>query len=377
MLNKKSISLLLIVCILFIPTVYATEFDSNNINNTSIEANFKAKPSQSVLSEVDKSKDTILSYFENIIRDEYEKHYDIKKLNGKIISINMDEEKDILKVDLNFEMIKELVYSDASQLPYIKGMKEELKDVSDKKEYELLLDETESKIETLNKLYIGKEQVENVPFSITLPIDKLKTLSLKSRDNQIKPLFINGEEYVSIDKFNLNTEEELINEGKEDLKNLKDVSMRPYSYRAQSYDRLSARNYARKHALNYNTAYRSFAGQGGDCANFVSQCIYNGGVARDNYWKPYNAEWVGARALVSHMNGNGLFWRSSVKTRAFAGSIISWTSYSHVGLVDQNDTITMTYCAHTNDRLSSSFRYISDVEFYIPEWDSVAGRWSR
>lgn len=42
------------------------------------------------------------------------------------------------------------------------------------------------------------------------------------------------------------------------------------------YDRKKAIDYSRKWALERNPAYLNFTGIGGDCANFASQCIYNG-----------------------------------------------------------------------------------------------------
>jgi hypothetical protein len=42
------------------------------------------------------------------------------------------------------------------------------------------------------------------------------------------------------------------------------------------YDRAKALAYAEKWALSCNPAYYSFSGLGGDCTNFISQCIYAG-----------------------------------------------------------------------------------------------------
>ncbi len=42
-----------------------------------------------------------------------------------------------------------------------------------------------------------------------------------------------------------------------------------------SYNRAQAVAYARKWALDRNPAYYDFEKNGGDCTNFVSQCIYN------------------------------------------------------------------------------------------------------
>jgi hypothetical protein len=40
------------------------------------------------------------------------------------------------------------------------------------------------------------------------------------------------------------------------------------------YDRARALAYAEKWALSRNPAYFSFDGLGGDCTNFISQCLY-------------------------------------------------------------------------------------------------------
>ncbi|MDQ2085066.1 amidase domain-containing protein [Herbivorax sp. ANBcel31] len=76
-----------------------------------------------------------------------------------------------------------------------------------------------------------------------------------------------------------------------------------------NYDRTGAYNYAMNHALNHNNDYESFVGQGGDCTNFTSQCLYEGGgiaqhVGGQNYTDTYwfynktthdrSASWTGA-----------------------------------------------------------------------------------
>lgn len=52
------------------------------------------------------------------------------------------------------------------------------------------------------------------------------------------------------------------------------------------YNRENAINYAQKFALGKNPKYYHFEGIGGDCTNFVSQCILAGG-AKMNYDKYY------------------------------------------------------------------------------------------
>ena len=45
---------------------------------------------------------------------------------------------------------------------------------------------------------------------------------------------------------------------------------------APAYDRTEAVRYARRWALGRNPAFGDFSGLGGDCANFVSQCLWAG-----------------------------------------------------------------------------------------------------
>lgn len=45
-----------------------------------------------------------------------------------------------------------------------------------------------------------------------------------------------------------------------------------------NYNRDKAKEYIDKYWNNYNPAYPSFQGGGGDCANFVSQILYAGGM---------------------------------------------------------------------------------------------------
>ena len=46
----------------------------------------------------------------------------------------------------------------------------------------------------------------------------------------------------------------------------------------QAYSTTKAINYAKKYCKNYNSAYNSYKGNVGDCANFVCQCLSEGGL---------------------------------------------------------------------------------------------------
>ncbi|MDR1003315.1 MAG: amidase domain-containing protein [Oscillospiraceae bacterium] len=79
------------------------------------------------------------------------------------------------------------------------------------------------------------------------------------------------------------------------------------------YDRQKAVQYARKWALKRNPAYANFNSMGGDCTNFISQCLF-AGVGVMNYKKDvgwyYNslsdrsAAWSGVEYLHRFLVSN-------------------------------------------------------------------------
>lgn len=53
---------------------------------------------------------------------------------------------------------------------------------------------------------------------------------------------------------------------------------------AATYSPSAAVAYAQQYAYNYNSQYHNFNPDGGDCANFVSQCLYAGGLQMTDGW---------------------------------------------------------------------------------------------
>lgn len=84
----------------------------------------------------------------------------------------------------------------------------------------------------------------------------------------------------------------------------------------QKYDRQKATQYAKKWALGRNPAYHDYEHYGGDCTNFISQCLHVGGIpfdvnGRDStqkwYWYSDNSRtpsWTSARPLKSYLLNN-------------------------------------------------------------------------
>lgn len=80
------------------------------------------------------------------------------------------------------------------------------------------------------------------------------------------------------------------------------------------YDRQKAVEYAKKYAFNYNDKYFNYTNFGGDCTNFISQCLLNGNLQMDYsydgwfYTSPNNhsSSWTSVEE----------FWNYALKNRS-------------------------------------------------------------
>jgi hypothetical protein len=134
-----------------------------------------------------------------------------------------------------------------------------------------------------------------------------------------------------------------------------------------SYDRSAAISYAKKYWQNYNPKYANYKDQGGDCANFVSQCMIAGGFSFSSCsvsWRDSHGCLPRVRDLKSCLEQKG--WKhSSSKPAAFkAGYPMFAKSHSHAMLATTVDGSTVKFAAHTTNyydhKLSES------VDYYYP-----------
>lgn len=331
--------------------------------------------------------------------ESYAEYYTIPQISGVIREVEPVTGGSNYIVDVSFTKI--LLADDASELPYIQGMTAavaEIENAALKSEAQKDLD---TRIDELNTLYIGVEQEENSSFKVFVPVSNTRTFNT---DSHYTITFLTESSELPMEAFEPQSEDELYQEGSEAVSlnaavntaNVRAVTANktnPSS--ATSYDRIRARDYVRTYSCGKcSSSYHSCANKdytffsGNDCANFVSQAINYAGISRENNWKPYITTWTNTGwssslyGLVEYMVDQGFFFETSNKYKAFAGSIIYWNQYSHVGMVDANDTVTMTYCSHTNDRKGSSFKNWTsanrdtDVKFFVPVWDSYAGAYT-
>ena len=151
-----------------------------------------------------------------------------------------------------------------------------------------------------------------------------------------------------------------------------------------SYNRSGAVSYATSRCTSYNSSYCNYNASycGGDCANFVSQCFYAGGQAKDSNWKTYSGPCGGSQCAAyagSSPNAATYEWANNKGLRDWfighrgavaqpnisylgAGDIVNYitgtnTDWNHVTIVVQAQAGTSgaLICSHNPDRCSTSW----------------------
>lgn len=299
--------------------------------------------------------------------------------------------EDTVEISAEVSFARTLLAECAEDLPYIQGLLEAKDSLETQNELAAAEDYIDSWVSEIETLYIGKAQDTCVPIVITVPasIFNSRSTAVNIDECQIVVSGLDGD--VDVSALKPKSIEAQKEAGKSALEEAAAAGTNETISRAssatnsdiQDYDRIDARDYARDwscskglltdHSSCHNPEYSFYDNY--DCANFVSQCLYAGGLSTDRTWYADSSTWVGVAKLCNYLVDNDLFFKSYDESDAFAGSVIRWTSGSHVGLVDQNDTIIMTFCAHTKCRNSCPWTG-ENVYFYVPYWDSYAGEWT-
>ena len=143
------------------------------------------------------------------------------------------------------------------------------------------------------------------------------------------------------------------------------------------YERELALEYAKKWALSRNPKYYNFDYLGGDCTNFVSQCVYAGcGVMNDTpvtgwyyYSLSYRAPaWTGVNEFYNFMVNNegfGPFATQTYTTSVIPADIIqlyNGNKFYHTVIVTKIEDGEIYTASHTRDTynkrlLDYSFAY--------------------
>ena len=155
----------------------------------------------------------------------------------------------------------------------------------------------------------------------------------------------------------------------------------------KKYDRTSAVNYAQKYALSPNPNFYHFEGLGGDCTNFISQCLLAGGCQmqfKNNGWYYKSSfdrspSWTSVTALQEFLLNNS---KSGPQGKACAlneveiGDIIQLRQnpkrFNHTLIITKIQADEIFVCAHSNDafnRKLSTYNYIELLPIHIIKAD--------
>ncbi len=148
------------------------------------------------------------------------------------------------------------------------------------------------------------------------------------------------------------------------------------------YIRENALAYAKKYAFSQNPLFGNFMGIGGNCTNFVSQCIY-AGSCKMNYTKTFGwyyislderaPAWTGVNYFYNFIVGNaglGPFGRSATADEAEIGDVIQLgreeDGYYHTLIIvgfEENDVLVAAQTDNAFARPLSTYTY--DYSRYI------------
>lgn len=148
-----------------------------------------------------------------------------------------------------------------------------------------------------------------------------------------------------------------------------------------SYNREAAVAYARKWALDRNPAFYDFAEVGGDCTNFISQCIYAGGgrmnftpVMGWYYRSSYDrtASWTGVEYFYNFLVNNrgiGPFGHVVSQSEIRPGDIVQFGTrngyFYHTPIITEVTPVILV-AAHNDDALDRPlYSYNFSVARYL------------
>lgn len=155
----------------------------------------------------------------------------------------------------------------------------------------------------------------------------------------------------------------------------------------KKYNRQQAVAYARRYALSPNPNFYHFGGIGGDCTNYISQCLLAGGgvMQRSPDGWYYNSSydrspsWTSVAFLQEFLldkNKAGPKAQVVPLSEIEVGDIIQLrqnkTHFNHTVIVSEIRSGQIYVCAHSNDakdRALSSYNYFALLPLHITKAD--------
>lgn len=377
---KRTISLLLTVILvtsIFISVIYAEDDSTESYKNT--------------------IEETICKTF----IDGFSQYYEINDVSVRFDDFTIIDGK--LEACVFAKMNATLLAKSVEDLPYAKGMlkKANLKDFK----YESKA-KTDEAVYNANKDKLSNDKIARVSKEIDFRLNDLKQYINQPFDgnyflevtadvmdgsldtNSIRILAENVDEYIPFDEMLPKSEEEMEQEGSDDMQAAIDSDDDGFkSSLYANYSRVDAVNYANmytgvdvtdcdvhgtscrilqdRYYWNNDTYPYYDALLHNDCADFVSQCLHAGGIPTDSTWSRGDVgtyAWVNVTGLKNYMLSKG-YWTSATVSTCLSGGVI-FTASDHVVMCVRNDSVTKYYTGHTNDRVYAPYTNPSGWVYY-------------
>lgn len=325
-MNKKKIISLTLASLLIVSTAPMTAEAYSENDSINVKINITNEEKQELHEEISVVLNNYFNWHYKNLKGSDKNANEIKKIVDNIDLINFKKTK-LEWMDKWYKSINEgindySIYIDINEIKvhseyiYVKAnygedlINETSSDVVQKirnQEHKLVLKNTSNNIMIINDYYqdeLAEEffSVEDNDFTV---VNEKVSKNLKNASNNYQKYIKNIDKLSKEHKSNLKQANY--------LSKLESISSRAYS----SYDGAKARNYAAKYALSYNSNYSNYNGRGGDCTNFVSQCIYAGGIPTDATWKKNSNAWIRVTELrnwlVKKRYAKEFTWQSNAK----------------------------------------------------------------
>ncbi len=368
----KIVVVVLLVSSLFVGSV-AFAKSNNYVNKVHLRNDLKFKLNEILLS-------SYRTYYKNI------------KITTKYVPNSLVISRDTIAAEFVATINLTLKANNAEDLPFIKGM------ILCYNNYRNSLTESESDNAVqflhdweneINK-YIGKpEPTEKALFMIKAKLGVSGNIDSNEIELYIEEPSANnkGTQFYKVPVPLFPSYEKMEINGENAIKSVISSASKfnSYSYYQNSYNRIAARDYARRWTSNaayngdcymdeskWNNAQYPYYSEFrcNDCADYVSQALHAGGIPIDpGQWdrlRDGNGNFPWAWTYVPNLKKYMIYhhyWETSNFTLANAGNVIVIPNY-HAMIITLNDTIHRTFSAHTNDRENYPYYSSNGWEFY-------------
>jgi hypothetical protein len=109
--------------------------------------------------------------------------------------------------------------------------------------------------------------------------------------------------------------------------------MHPYNLAFHPYDKISAVAYSHRWALSRNPDYFDYSSLGGDCTNYISQCLYAGSKIM-NYTKNFGWYYINANEKAPAWTGVPYLYNFLTRKEQSPGPFGEEVSLQNIGIGD-------------------------------------------